>query len=128
MNEPDYADIPGTYVQDGRHTRMGYALNKFLMTLNSEEGREAFKAGEPACLDRYALTTAQRQAVLDRDWIGMLRLGGNIYYLLKLAAFDRVSVQHICGQMGGVTEEEFRQMMIGGGRSVTGNRSKTGDR
>ena len=109
-------DIPGTYVQDGRHTRRGYALNMFLMTLNTAAGREAFRAGEPACLDGWPMSAEQRVAVLQRDWLGMLRSGANVYYLLKLAAYDGVSVQHICGQMGGVSEDEFRQMMIAGGR------------
>ena len=116
-SEPEYADIPGTYVQDGQHTRRGYALNMFLMTLNTVAGRDAFRAGEAACLDGWRLTDEQRRALLERDWLGMLRSGANVYYLLKLAAFDGVSVQHVCAQMGGVSEDEFRQMMIGGGRS-----------
>ena len=119
----DYDDIPGTYVQDGRRTRAGYALNSFMMTLNKAEGRDTFRAGERECLERYAITAEQRDAVLSRDWLRILQLGGNIYYMLKLAAYDRVSVQHLCGQMGGVSEQEFTQMMINGGRSLEGNRS-----
>jgi protocatechuate 4,5-dioxygenase, alpha chain len=119
-----YRDIPGTYVQDGEHTRKGYWLNEMLMTLNKADARAAFAADERAYVARFALTNAQRQAVLERDWLAMLQLGGNVYYLLKLAAHDGVSVQHMAGQMGGVDEETFRSMMIGGGRSIEGNRSK----
>ncbi|HEC08966.1 MAG TPA: protocatechuate 3,4-dioxygenase, partial [Acidimicrobiales bacterium] len=79
-------DIPGTYVQDGEHYRKGYRLNMLLMTLNTAEGREAFAADEAGSLDRAGVTADQKQAVLDRDWLAMLRLGANVYYLLKLAA------------------------------------------
>ena len=36
MREPrDYDDIPGTYVFDGEHSRKGYHLNMFCMSLNA---------------------------------------------------------------------------------------------
>ena len=114
-------DIPGTYVQDGEHYRKGYRLNMLLMTLNTEEGREAFAADEAGSLDRAGVTADQKQAVLDRDWLAMLRLGANVYYLLKLAAYDRVSVQHMAGSMSGIGEQEFIDMMVSGGRSPEGN-------
>ena len=40
----DYDDIPGTYVFDGAHSRKGYALNMFCMSLNSQANRDAFSA------------------------------------------------------------------------------------
>lgn len=120
----EYDDIPGTYVMDGEHCRKGYHLNMFCMSLNKAENREAFRKDEAAYLDRFKLTPEQRQAVLDRDWLGMLRLGGNIYYTFKLAIFDGRSMQYVGGAMSGITEEDFRQMMINGGRSIEGNRSK----
>lgn len=117
-----YADIPGTYVMDSTHCMKGYRLNMFCMTLNKAENREAFDADEAAYLTRFSLTPEQTQAVLDRDYLQLLRTGGNIYYLLKIAAHDRKSVQHVCAQMTGVTEDEFKAMMVAGGRSVEGNR------
>ncbi|GGX69168.1 protocatechuate 4,5-dioxygenase subunit alpha [Saccharospirillum salsuginis] len=120
----DYDDIPGTYVMDGEHCRKGYHLNMFCMSLNKAENRDEFRKDEAAYLDRFKLTPQQRQAVLDRDWLGMLRLGGNIYYTFKLAIFDGRSMQYVGGAMSGITEEDFRQMMINGGRPIEGNRSK----
>jgi protocatechuate 4,5-dioxygenase, alpha chain len=120
----EYQDIPGTYVQDGAHTRAGYRLNMALLELNKAAGRDAFRADEAAFLDSFGVTTEQRQAVLERDWLRMLQVGANVYYLLKLTAFDRVSVQHMAGQMSGVSEAEFVAMMVGGGRSVEGNRTR----
>lgn len=120
----EYQDIPGTYVMDGAHCRKGYHLNMFCMSLNQAANREAFRADEAAYLQRFPMTDEQRQAVLDRDWIGLLRLGGNIYYTFKLAIFDGLSMQYVSGAMSGVSEEDFRQMMINGGRPIEGNRSK----
>ena len=61
--------------------------------------------------------------MLERDWVGMLRLGGNIYYTFKLAALDGLSMQQVGGMMSGVSAEEFARMMIAGGRPIEGNRS-----
>lgn len=119
-----YKDIPGTYVMDGAHYRKGYALNRFCQSLLDAGNREAFKADEAAYLDRFDLTAEQRQALLDRDWLGMLQLGGSIFYTLKLAILDGRSMQYLGGQMSGVSEQEFQQMMINGGRPIEGNRSR----
>jgi len=125
MREPrEYDDIPGTYVMDGEHSRKGYHLNMFCMSLNKVENREKFCADEAAYMDRYPLTDEQRQAVLQRDWLQLLRLGGNIYYTFKLAIVDGHSMQYVGGAMSGVTEDEFRKMMVDGGRPIEGNRSK----
>jgi protocatechuate 4,5-dioxygenase, alpha chain len=119
----DYDDIPGTYVFDGRRSREGYALNMFCMSLNDPANRDAFSADPEGYLDGWALTPDQRTAVLERDWLGMLRLGGNIYYTFKLAIIDGLSMQDVGGMMSGVSTEEFTEMMVGGGRPIDGNRS-----
>jgi len=124
MKKP-YDDIPGTYVLDGDHSRKGYQLNMFCMSLNQAENRERFAADESAYLDDYGLTPKQLEAVLERDWLGLLRLGGNIYYTFKIASFDRLSMQQVGGKMSQMTEQEFKQMMIDGGRSPDGNRYKS---
>ncbi len=116
----EYEDIPGTYVFDGEHSRKGYHLNMFCMSLNDPANREAFREGEEAYLDRFPMTPEQRQAVLERDWLEMLRLGGNIYYTFKIAIFDGHSMQYVGGKMSGVSEAEFKQMMLDGGRNPDG--------
>ncbi|MGF1767025.1 protocatechuate 4,5-dioxygenase subunit alpha [Enterovibrio makurazakiensis] len=122
----DYDDIPGTYVFDGQASRQGYHLNMFCMSLNKGENRDVFRQDEAAYLDKYPMTDAQREAVLTRDWLGMLRLGGNIYYTFKLAIFDGMTMQHAGAAMSGnnMTFEDFRDMMLVGGRGIDGNRSK----
>ena len=113
----DYDDIPGTYVFDGRRSREGYHLNMFCMSLIHEANRKRFAADEGAYLDAFPMTDAQRRAVEERDWLAMLRLGANIYYMYKLANFDGHSMQFLGGAMSGLTEAEFREMMAGGGRT-----------
>lgn len=116
----DYDDIPGTYVFDAEHHRKGYHLNMMCMSLNDPENRKRFAEDESTYLDAWELTPEQRVAVLERDWLGMLQLGGNIYYTFKLAIFDGLSMQAVGGAMSGVTEAEFQQMMINGGRNTDG--------
>lgn len=118
----DYDDIPGTYVFDGRRSRRGYALNKFLMSLNDADDREAFRADESAYVERFALDAAQREAVLGRDWLRLLEVGGNVYYTYKLAACDGMTFQDLAGKQTGMTPEDFARMMLDGGRPIEGNR------
>lgn len=122
----DHGDVPGTYVFDGRHQRQGYGLNMFCKSLDSASNREAFRADPAAYLDHYPMTARQRDAVVRREWLEMLRLGGNIYYTFKLAIFDGLSMQHVGAAMSAqpTTVEEFRRMMMNGGRSIEGLRSK----
>ena len=121
----EYDDLPGTVVFDADRAREGYHLNMFCMSLMRSENRAAFKANERAYLDQWPMTEAQKQSVLERDWNGMLRLGGNIYFTAKLAATHGLSFQQIAATMSGSTQEEYAQMMIDGGRPVEGNRSKS---
>ena len=60
--------------------------------------------------------------MLERDLNRCIELGGNIYFLAKIGATDGKSFQQMAGSMTGMTEEEYRDMMIKGGRSVEGNR------
>ena len=122
--ERDYDDIPGTYVFDGKRSREGYHLNMFCMSLLVEANREAFRANEAEYLDRFPLTPEQREAVLKRQWSRMLQLGGNIYYFYKLGACDGLSFQQVAAAQVGSTEQEYVDMMVNGGRSIEGNRSR----
>ena len=117
-----YADIPGTTIFDADQSRKGYHLNQFCMSLMKAANRERFKANERAYLDEWPMSEAQKQAVLARDLNECIRLGGNIYFLAKIGATDGRSFQQMAGSMTGMTEDEYRNMMIGGGRSVEGNR------
>jgi protocatechuate 4,5-dioxygenase, alpha chain len=120
----DYHDIPGTTVFDAEQSRKGFHLNQFCMSLMKAENRDAFKADQRAYLDRFPMTEVQKQAVLDRDWNGMIAQGGNIYFTAKIAATDGLSFQQVAAMMSGVSQAEYAEMMIKGGRPIEGNRSK----
>jgi protocatechuate 4,5-dioxygenase alpha chain len=117
-----YLDIPGTTVFDAAQSRKGYWLNQFCMSLMQADNRDRFLGNERAYLDEWEMTEAQRQSVLDRDMNAMIGLGGNIYFLAKIGATDGKSFQQMAGSMTGMSEDEYRAMMIGGGRSIEGNR------
>ena len=125
----DYADafkdIPGTTVFDAVQSRLGYHLNMFCMALMKAENRAAFKADERAYLRTFPMTDAQLEAVIARDYNRMIELGGNIYFLAKIGATDGFSFQNLASKMTGVGEDEYREMMIAGGRPATGNRSRS---
>jgi protocatechuate 4,5-dioxygenase alpha chain len=124
VSEKPYHDIPGTVLFDAEQSRKGYHLNQFCMSLMKAENRAAFKADERAYLDRWPMSEEQKQAVLKRDWNGMIALGGNIYFTSKIAATDGLSFRQIAATMSGVSEAEYAQMMLDGGRPIDGNRSK----
>ena len=118
-----FDDIPGTRVFTAARARKGYWLNQFAMSLMKAENRERFKADERAYLDEWAMTEAAKQAVLARDYNAMIDEGGNIYFLSKLFSTDGKSFQFAAGSMTGMTQEEYAQMMLAGGRSPEGQRS-----
>ncbi len=117
-----YLDVPGTTVFDADQSRKGYHLNQFCMSLMKADNRARFKAGERAYLNEWPMSEDQKLAVLARDLNRCISLGGNIYFLAKIGATDGKSFQQMAGSMTGMTEEQYRNMMIAGGRSVEGNR------
>jgi protocatechuate 4,5-dioxygenase alpha subunit len=121
-----YADIPGTYLFDKRACAKGYHVNMFCMSLMKEENRKAFLADGWTYMNRFPLTEMQRQAIMDRNWLKLIQEGGNIYYVSKLGATCGFSFEDMAAAMSGMTKEKYRGMMLSGGRSVEGNRSKAG--
>ena len=117
-----YLDVPGTTIFDAEQSRLGYHLNQFCMSLMKAENRARFKSNERAYLDEWPMTEEQKQAVLDRDLNRCIAVGGNIYFLAKIGATDGKSFQQMAGSMTGMSEVQYRDMMIGGGRSIEGNR------
>ena len=120
--EKPYLNIPGTTIFDAEQSRKGYHLNQFCMSLMKAENRARFKADERAYLNEWPMTEDQKLAVLARDLNRCIELGGNIYFLAKIGATDGKSFQQMAGSMTGMSEAAYRDMMIGGGRSIEGNR------
>lgn len=117
-----YTDVPGTTIFDADQARKGYHLNQFCMSLMKAENRERFKADEKAYLEEWPMTPEQRQGVLDRDYNRLISLGGNVYFLAKLFSTDGLSFQKAVSTMTGMSQEDYAEMMLQGGRSPDGNR------
>ena len=124
VDNAEFDDIPGTTVFTGERSHQGFHLNQFCMSLKNAKNRERFKADERAYLDEWPMTEAQKRAVLDRDYNAMISLGGNIYFLAKIFATDGQSFQMAAASMSGMSVEDYAAMMLHGGRSPEGLRSK----
>lgn len=125
--EKPYQDIPGTIIFDADQAREGFHLNQFCMSLMKAPNREKFLLDERAYLDQWPMTEAQKEAVLARDYNKMMSLGGNIYFLAKIFSTDGLSFQFAAATMTGMSQEEYKKMMIEGGRSPEGNLYKESD-
>lgn len=124
MNDNEaFEDIPGTTVFTAQRSHQGFQLNQFCMSLMNPENRERFKADESVYLNEWSLTPEQVAAVLARDYNALLACGGNIYFLAKIFATDGISFQSAAASMTDMSEEEYANMMLHGGRSPEGQRS-----
>jgi protocatechuate 4,5-dioxygenase alpha chain len=125
--KPDFKqfeDIPGTTIFTIQRAQEGFFLNQFCMSLRKEENRKKFLANEAEYLKDWNLSKEQIQAVLDRNFQQMLDLGGNVYFLSKIFATDGLSYVQAVSTMTDMNVEEYKAMMLAGGRNVEGLRSK----
>jgi protocatechuate 4,5-dioxygenase, alpha chain len=120
--EKPYADVPGTTIFDADQARRGYHLNQFCMSLMRAENRARFKADERAYLDEWPMTEEQKVALLARDYGRLIELGGNIYFLAKVFSTDGQTYIQAVSTMTGMSVDDYRNMMMAGGRSIEGNR------
>jgi protocatechuate 4,5-dioxygenase alpha chain len=85
-------------------------------SFNDASNRQAFLDDEDAYCARFNLTAEQRKAVADRDVLGMIAAGGNIYYLAKLAGIFGLNVQDVGSMQTGVSVDKFKEMLFAQGR------------
>ena len=114
----DYEKIPGTYVFDGKTSHEAYPLNKLLFSFNHGENRQAFADDPGAYADKYGLSEEQKKALLGGDFLGLLRLGANIYYLAKLAVPRGFSVQDAGAAFQGISTPEFQAKLDSKGEGL----------
>ena len=108
--------IPGTVIFDGNRAMAGYALNKMCFSFNSAENREAYLRNADAYCDKFNVTAQQRRALKHRNVLELLEAGGNIYYLAKWAGIFGLNVQQIGAQQRGMTEDEFKDLLVRAGK------------
>ena len=107
----DYESIPGSYVFDGKVAHHAFALNKLLFSFNHAENRLAFERDPAAYADRFGLHEEHKQALVNLDFLKMLQLGANIYYLAKLAVPRGFTIQDAGAAFQGITTEEFQEKL-----------------
>jgi len=107
--------IPGTTLFDGDQARKGYALNKMCFSFNDAANREQFTKDEDAYCARYGLNDEQRAAIRQRNVLGLLAAGGNVYYLAKFAGILGLDVQDLGALQTGMTKEAFKAYLVSQG-------------
>ena len=106
------APIPGTTLFDGGQARKGYALNRMCYSFNDAGNRAAFRADEAGYMARYGLTPPQARAITERDVLGLIAAGGNVYYLAKFAGILGLDVQDLGAAQTGMSKDEFKAMLV----------------
>ncbi|WP_323037756.1 protocatechuate 4,5-dioxygenase subunit alpha [Pararhodobacter sp.] len=106
-----HTHIPGTTIFDGTQAMKGYALNKMCYSFNRKDCRDAFVADEGGYMAKFGLNDEQKTAIRDRNILGMIAAGGNIYYLAKFAGIFKLGVQDVGGMQTGMTTEEFKDFL-----------------
>lgn len=104
--------IPGTTLFDGVQARKGYALNKMCFSFNDAHSRSAFRADEAAYMRRYGLDERQARAIRERDVLGLLAAGGNVYYLAKFAGILGLDVQDLGAAQTGLSKDAFKARLV----------------
>jgi len=113
-----YEDIPGTYVFDGKRAHPSYAINKLFYSLNTAENRERFERDPVAYCDEFDVKGEYREAILNHDFLGLLRLGANIYFMAKMAIPRGVSVQDAGAAFQGISSDKFKQNLLDKGQGL----------
>jgi protocatechuate 4,5-dioxygenase alpha chain len=105
--------IPETPLFDRKRSLRGYRINKMAMGLSHPENRKAFRENESAYLDRFGLTPEEKEAVMARNWREMVRLGGNLFFILKISAVDPVRITEIGAHQAGMDHDTFLRERLG---------------
>ncbi len=108
--------IFGTYLFGAEAAQKGYALNNMCFTFNDKANRDAFLADPEGYCRKYGLNEEQIKAVLAKDVIGLLKAGGNIYYLAKLTGIYGLNMQDIGAIQTGMTVDQFKAKLVAAGK------------
>ncbi len=104
----DYDDIPGTYVFNGETAHRAYALNKLFFSFNQDANRQAFARDPSGYADKFGVPEDQKQALIEENFLELIRMGANIYYLAKLAVPKGFTMQDAGAAFQGITRDEFQ--------------------
>jgi protocatechuate 4,5-dioxygenase alpha chain len=93
---PDHSlEPPASFVYTGPMSTRGRNINRFSLSLKLPENRKSFLADPDAYMARFDLSKAEKDLVHARDWTGLLRAGGHLQAILKIAAAVGENLWHI---------------------------------
>ncbi|CAN1511534.1 protocatechuate 4,5-dioxygenase subunit alpha [Rhabdaerophilaceae bacterium] len=107
--------LPDVPLFDRPRQLRGYRLNKMAMSLTNAANREAFRVDEDAYLGRFGLSEEEKVAVKTSDWQSMVRLGGNVFFILKIAAIRPATMTEIGAHQLGLDHKTFLRERLGKG-------------
>jgi protocatechuate 4,5-dioxygenase alpha chain len=111
MTEPNRSlSPPDSYIYTGPMSTAGRKLNRFALSLKSPENRKKFLADEAAYMRDFALSGSVMAQVAARDWTGLLKSGGHLQAILKIAATVGQGLWHIGAHNVHVPVEEMIAM------------------
>ena len=114
----DYDSIHGTYVFDGKAAHASFAINKMLFSFNHEHNRQEYAKDPASYADKFGLSAVQKNALLTGDYLSLLRLGANIYYVAKLIVPKGISIQDAGAAFQGITTAEFKAKLTEKGNDL----------
>jgi protocatechuate 4,5-dioxygenase alpha chain len=100
-------DEPGTFEFTAERALQGRALNRFALSLRAAEARAAFQADELGAMAPYGLTDEEISLIQARDWTGLLRAGGHLQAISKIAGAYGQNLWDIGAANVGCTREEL---------------------
>jgi protocatechuate 4,5-dioxygenase alpha chain len=101
-------DWPGTLVYSSELALQGHRLNRFALSLRSPACRQTFLADEKSYMQSYGLSPQEQALVVDHDWTGLLRAGGHLQAILKIAATVGQHLWHIGAHNAGTDADTMR--------------------
>ena len=101
------AKIADSDVFDLAMSWRGYRINKMCNALSQPQERDAYRADEEGFMARFHLTEEEKNLVRGRDFAGLLQVGGNIYFLLKLGVVTGNGLYKMGASMRGESYEQF---------------------
>jgi len=109
LDSPSFdLDWPGTLLYSSELALRGHKLNRFALGLRSPACRQAFLADEKGYMQSCGLSPQEQAMVVDRDWTGLLRAGGHLQAILKVAATVGQNLWHIGAHNAGTDAEAMR--------------------
>ena len=104
-------DPPSTFIFTGEICSRSYALNKFAFAFKDPHHRDRFEQAPEPLMEVFGLTDEQKTLVRQRDWTGLVAIGGHHFNIIKIAAAVGESHLHVGAHMCGKDWDDFKQSL-----------------